>query len=259
MRSVAVRDASPGVLVVDDDALTRAFLRDALEADARIVEAADGDTAIAVLSAHAGSAVNLVLADYVLPGRSGLEILEVTRRRWPWIPVVIVTAFGSEDLAVQALRAGASDYLRKPLDPDVLVASVRALTTVQHRQERGAAGTSVDRIDELRTLHPGIRRAVAFVREHFADAVPLAVVAREAALSRFHFCRLFRRETGIAFHDYVHELRVRYAKALLADRQLTVTEVAYRVGFNDLSHFDRTFRRLVGASPTEYRASLRCA
>lgn len=89
--------------------------------------------------------------------------------------------------------------------------------------------------------------------------MPLAVVAREAALSRFHFCRLFRRETGIAFHDYVHELRVRYAKALLADRQLTVTEVAYRVGFNDLSHFDRTFRRLVGASPTEYRASLRCA
>jgi AraC-like DNA-binding protein len=63
----------------------------------------------------------------------------------------------------------------------------------------------------------------------------------------------------VLFHEHLLQLRVSRAQALLSDRHLTVSEVAYSVGFNDLSHFDRTFRRIVGRSPTEYRTSLKCA
>lgn len=61
------------------------------------------------------------------------------------------------------------------------------------------------------------------------------------------------------FHEYLNGLRLTRAKALLADRHSRISEVAYAVGFNDLSHFDKTFRKMVGRSPTEYRASLQSA
>jgi YesN/AraC family two-component response regulator len=249
----------PAVLVVDDDARVRSCVRSALEATARVVEAEDGERALAILRQRARTGgIDVVLMDYVLPRRSGLELLRATKRAWPWIRVVIVTGFGSEDLAVQALRAGASDYLKKPIQLDALTKTVAALTTAGLAGAASRAGVSGDR-GARAPVHPNIGNALAFMREHFAEAITLTDAAREAGLSRFHFCRLFHAQTGVPFHEYLHRLRVSRAQTLLADRYLRVSEVAYAVGFNDLSHFDRTFRKVVGRSPTEYRTSVQCA
>lgn len=259
MRMVTGGRRVPGVLVVDDEPLVRSFLRDALEARARVVEAKDSEQALEILQAHAGEYVDLVLVDYVLPTRSGLELLQITKQSWPWLPVVLLTAFGSEELAVQALRGGASDYLRKPIQLDALLKIVGTLTARSKRASESDKTAGAAR-SEARAVHPNIERALIFMRKHFARTITLTDVAREAGLSRFHFCRLFHHETGVPFHKYMHALRVTQAKALLAaDRYLRVSEVAYAVGFNDLSHFDRTFRRMVGHSPSEYRKSVRCA
>lgn len=247
----------PGVLIVDDEALVRSFLRIALKAMVRVVEAEDGERALEILQEPGRASVDLVMVDYVLPRLSGLDVLQATKRSWPWIPVVLMTGFGSEDLAVKALRAGARDYLKKPIALDALLKTVAALTTAG--AESAPFGATISGDGGTRALHPNIGRALAFMREHFAEAITLTDVAQAARLSRFHFCRLFHTQTGVPFHDYLHELRVNRAKALLADRYMTITEVAYAVGFNDLSHFDRTFRRIVGRSPTEYRTSMRCA
>jgi YesN/AraC family two-component response regulator len=262
----------PGVLVVDDEAPVRSFLTAALEAMARVVEAGDAEQALEILANRAQS-TDLALVDHVLPRRSGLEVLQAIKQSWPWIPVVILTGFGSEELAVQVLRAGASDYLRKPIELNVLLRTVAGLMTrrgeprtvtrpMTARADSGPPAispTSIGAGSRPRPVHPNIRRALAFMSVHFAEAVTLAAVAREAGFSRFHFCRLFHQETGVPFHEYLHDLRVRQAKALLADRYLRVSDVAYAVGFNDLPHFDRTFRKIVGCSPSEYRASLQCA
>lgn len=257
---LTARQCPPTVLIVDDNALMRSFLRTALEEEeVWVVEAESGEQAIEILEVPR-RALDLMLLDYVLPGRSGLQILQLARRRWPWIPVIILTAFGSEDLAIQAFRAGAKDYLRKPVEPDTLTELIRALTAARRgKAGGGSATTSAEMNDETRCVHPNVRRALAFMREHFTEEITLDDVARAARVSRFHFCRLFHREIGVTFHDYLHELRVSRAKTLLVDRHLTVSEAAYTVGFNDLSHFDRTFRKIVGSSPTEYRRSLRPA
>ena len=258
MKSVTVGRYVPGVLVVDDEPLVRSFMRDALAARARVVEAEDGEQAIEILHRWARDTIDLALVDHVLPKRSGLEVLQVTKRNWPWLPVVLLTGFGSEELAVKAWRAGASDYLRKPIQLQVLLKVVAALTARPPR-EPGSAKTASDEIGDAPAIHPNVCRGLAFMREHFAEAITLTDVAREAGLSRFHFCRLFHHETGVPFRDYLHDLRVTRAKALLADRYLRVTEIAYSVGFNDLSNFHRTFRRVVGRSPGEYRRSLQSA
>ncbi|HEV8143210.1 MAG TPA: response regulator transcription factor [Methylomirabilota bacterium] len=239
----------PGILVVEDDPKVRSFLRRALASAGRVFEASDGERAMEILRVRRD--LDLVLADYKLPKRSGLEVLHEAKRRCPWMPVVIMTAFGSEEFAVQAFRDGASDYLIKPVGLNALMRTVSALI-----HGRPAVAPEPSRRTRDGAVDPRIRRALAFLRTRFAEGVTLAAVAATAGLSRFHFCRLFHRNTGRGFRAYVHELRIAHAKRLLADGDVPVTRVAYAVGFKDVSHFDKAFRKIVGHSPTQYRASL---
>ncbi|HKE94636.1 MAG TPA: response regulator [Povalibacter sp.] len=125
MQSMAPEKYLPGVLIVDDSEPVRSFLRTAVEAMARVIEAPDAEQALEILENH-GDPIDLMLLDHVLPGRSGLDLLRITKRNWPEMPVIILTAFGSEDLAVEAFREGAKDYLRKPIAPDALMRAVAA-------------------------------------------------------------------------------------------------------------------------------------
>lgn len=244
------------MLIVDDDAGVRALVRAALEDVALLLEATDGDEALSLLERHASNSLDLVLVDNVIPKRSGLELLRLSKRRWPSVPLIVITGFGSEELAIQMFRAGASDYLKKPFDVSQLRRAVLA-----HARSSGFSADAGGRYVEVRAessekvgiTHRGIGRALTFVNDHLTEPMSLSHVAEEARLSRFHFCRLFRRLVGISFREYVHALRIDRAKILLADQGQTVTEVAYRTGFNDLSHFDKVFNRVVGVSPTAYR------
>jgi YesN/AraC family two-component response regulator len=256
MDSLRHSESLPVVLVVDDDAPVRSFMRIALEATATVVEAPDGEQALRMLERHGGRNLDLVLLDYVIPNRSGLEILRVVRRQWPWIPVVIITGFGSEDVAIHALRAGARDYLKKPIDVDQLRQTVVTLTAKRSSGTRAGPEILMAESDAPRAVHRGITRALTYAGQHFTESITLSEIAREASLSKFHFCRLFHREMGFSFREYLQGLRVRRARALLANPALSVTEVAYAAGFNDLSHFDRVFKRIVGVPPSEYRKAI---
>lgn len=99
----------------------------------------------------------------------------------------------------------------------------------------------------------GVRHAVEFIENHYAQQITLSDVAAAAAYSRCHFSRLFKEQLGICFVSYLSRVRIRHAADLLTRSDMTVTEVALEVGFNDLSHFERVFRATQGVSPTKYR------
>ena len=92
----------------------------AVEDLARVIEASDGAEALPILDHSVEGAVDLVLADQILPNVCGIELARLVKQRWSRIPVIIITGFGSEDLAVEALRAGVSDYLKKPIQASEL-------------------------------------------------------------------------------------------------------------------------------------------
>jgi AraC family transcriptional regulator len=85
------------------------------------------------------------------------------------------------------------------------------------------------------------------------EPLTLTELARDAGFSSFHFLRVFRQVTGTTPHQYLIGARLRLAARLLLDTDRPVTEIAYDVGFNDLSNFIRTFRRVIGETPREYR------
>ena len=103
---------------------------------------------------------------------------------------------------------------------------------------------------------PIIHRAKEFIENHKSDPISLSEVARALNVSTFYFCKLFKKATGINFTEYLSRLRIEKAKNLLLNPNLRVSEIAYEVGFQSLTHFNRVFLRIVGRSPTAYRDAL---
>jgi len=102
-----------------------------------------------------------------------------------------------------------------------------------------------------------ILRARNFIRECSADPLSLRGVARAAGLSAGHLSEKFKNVTGSKFVDYVARIRFEKACECLAKEQKRVSEIAFEVGFQSLSQFNRIFKKLSGKSPTEYRQALR--
>jgi AraC-like DNA-binding protein/ligand-binding sensor protein len=108
-------------------------------------------------------------------------------------------------------------------------------------------------LENSETEPVAVTRAKQFIARHQDNALCLATVAKAVNTSTFYFCKLFKRATGLTFTDYLARVRVEKAKAMLLDRNRRVSEVAYDVGFQSLTHFNRVFRKVAGQSPTQFR------
>ena len=173
------------LLVVDDEAHIRKMMRLTLEAAGyEVDEAATGEEGLAKFGD--GHSHRAVLLDQKMPGMDGLEALRQLKRRQPEACVVIVTAFASIDLAVDAMRLGATDFLRKPMTPETLRASVAAALATRPRVPLKLAAPAGAPHVEMLTLNgfrivrvdrssPGTH---AFEVTHFADGAKSTVVVR---------------------------------------------------------------------------------
>ncbi len=102
-----------------------------------------------------------------------------------------------------------------------------------------------------------VKNAKNFIHTHLAEPMSLESVASAVNVSPFHFCKLFKKATGLTFTDFVNRARVEKAKRMLMRPNARITEVAYDVGFQSLSHFNRSFRRIASESPTEFRGRMK--
>lgn len=111
-------------------------------------------------------------------------------------------------------------------------------------------------LQEQNAEPPVIARAKQFIADHQTEELTLDQVAKSVHTSKFYFCKMFKKATGINFTDYLSRVRTERAKNLLLNRNLRVSEIAYEVGFQSLTHFNRVFKRILGQSPTDYRSRL---
>jgi AraC-like DNA-binding protein/ligand-binding sensor protein len=103
---------------------------------------------------------------------------------------------------------------------------------------------------------PVIARAKAYIQEHQTEHLRLGQIAKAVNTSPFYFCKLFKKATGLNFTDYLSRIRIERAKNLLLNPNLRVSEIAFEVGFQSLTHFNRVFKNTVGQAPTRYREQL---
>jgi AraC-like DNA-binding protein len=103
---------------------------------------------------------------------------------------------------------------------------------------------------------PLVIKAREYIEKHKTEELSLADVAKAAGSSVFHFCKVFHKATGLKFTDYIARVRLEDARNRLLNPSLRVSEIAYDVGFQSLTQFNRTFKRVFGQSPTKFRARL---
>jgi AraC-like DNA-binding protein len=103
---------------------------------------------------------------------------------------------------------------------------------------------------------PVVRKAREYIANNKKEALSLAAVAKASGAGVFHFCKVFHKATGLTFTDYVARVRLDDAKTELLNPSRRISEVAYDVGFQSLTQFNRTFKRVFGQSPTEFRDRL---
>jgi len=101
-----------------------------------------------------------------------------------------------------------------------------------------------------------ITRAKRYIQEHQAEELRLGQVAQAVNTSAFYFCKIFKKFTKVNFTDYLARVRIEKAKHLLLNPNLRISEIAYEVGFQSLTHFNRVFKKILGQSPTDYRTRL---
>jgi len=102
-----------------------------------------------------------------------------------------------------------------------------------------------------------VASAKQFVQSNVEEPITLAQVVRHVNVSRFYFCKLFKKTTGMTLTEYVARVRVEKAKSLLVDPALRISEIVYAAGFGSIPQFNSVFKRIVGMPPTEYRETLR--
>lgn len=155
---------------------------------------------------------------------------------------------GMSDEEIQKLRA---TYLQtRVVEPERYKSMVTLLVTFGQQLCRHA--------EKLALISEGsepaaVARARKFIDATLADPLPLSLVARHAGLSESHFCRVFKESTGLTLTDYVNRRRIEWAKQELLRPEVRVSEIAFQIGYQSLSQFNRSFARFTGNSPTNFR------
>jgi two-component system response regulator YesN len=256
-----VQDDKKRILVVEDDPDIIKVHRELLSDRFTVIIKPSGMRAIRYLRDNPD--IDLALLDIKLPDMSGIEVLKEIKKIMPCVPAIIITAFGSENVAVNAFRCGARDYIKKPFSNDELLKRIDfclSLNIIEQAEHRKAltneadeyAADLVSRTKAGRKNH-NLQQALNYIHNNFSTDISLDQVADTAGISKYHFSRLFKEMTGLTYISYLNRIRIEQAKKLLNDDALSITDTGYAVGYSDLTHFERIFRKLTGTTPSQYR------
>jgi signal transduction histidine kinase/CheY-like chemotaxis protein len=245
----------PLVLVVEDHADLRHYLASELGQHYQVLTAPDGQAGLTLAQAKIP---DLVLSDLMMPQMDGLQLCQQlkTDERTSHIPVLLLTARASLDSKLEGLGHGADDYLVKPFHPSELLARVANLLAQRLRLREHyrrdvsllAPAAKLPSLEAqfLQKLHDKIEAMMDDADlgvEHLCDAV---------SLSRSQLHRKLQAITGQSATEFIRSARLRRAAHLLAQKQGNVSEIAYSVGFDNLSYFSRSFKEQYGVPPSEY-------
>jgi AraC-like DNA-binding protein/CheY-like chemotaxis protein len=208
---------------------------------------------------------DIICLDFDHPDIDGLQFATATKTRFPSIPILMLIAEQSADIVLWALRSRIFDVLVKPVTAQEILRVTQRLAPIlsARRKQAGRANmaTSASIPGEARyRLREHARHklaaAVEYIAKNYARQIGEREIAQMCGMTPFRFSRGFRAVYGVTFRDYLADHRLKQSRRLLANRGVAITDVAAMSGFNDPSYFARLFRRRLGMSPSDYRASL---
>ncbi|MEF9879805.1 MAG: response regulator [Clostridia bacterium] len=197
---------------------------------------------------------HILFTDIRMPNMDGLSMIAALQSEFPQMQISVLTAFRDFDYAQQAIRLGVGRYLLKPSKMDELREAVLHMTEVLNAmpQEEPESDSLQSEAGNFVT-----RGAMQYIKEHFNEHISLGDVADSVYVSPWHLIKLINGHLGQSFFDILNGLRIAKAKELLMDPALKVHEIALEIGFGDVAHFSKNFKKATGLSPMEFRSGKR--
>lgn len=224
-------------VIVDDEELSVELLKYLIqryEIPLEVVgEAYSGDEGLKLINSLSP---DVVFIDIRMPVMSGLEVIErVNSEHKGNISFIIVTAYDLFEYAKTALLLGAKDILLKPVEPELFLETAERI------------------LGYKRSNHDLFDRIIEYISQNYSEGLELKDYAERFHTSSSYIARMFRKYSGTSFSSYLNDLRIRKAMELLGDQSLTIKEVAYKVGYNNLNYFYKVFKNFTGMTPSDFQ------
>lgn len=193
---------------------------------------------------------DIVFTDISMPGLDGLKMIAALKSEFPQMQISILTGYRDFDYCQEALRLGVCRFLLKPSKLEEIEEALRVMADIlkknnvepkEESSEENSAGCFI------------VKNALAYMEENYAQKLTLGLVAEKTYVSQWHLSKLLNRHEGRNFSEILNQIRVEHAKELLKEMQLRIADISEMVGFTDVAHFSRVFKKLEGLSANEYR------
>ena len=247
-------NAAATLLIVDDNADIRTYLRTILQGRYQLLEAADGQEG---LNTAREQVPDLIVSDVMMPVMNGLEFCQQVKddMATSHIPVILLTARALNQHQIEGYRSGADAYITKPFQADLLLARIENLLHSRLRLKSlfGSAEPAQKTAAE-EPQDPFIDKFRSVVETHMSNSeLSVEEISAEMGLSRVQLYRKVKALTGQTPNEQLRKARLIRGKKLLATTDLTISEVAYKVGFTAPSYFTKCFKDEFGVLPGEAR------
>jgi len=246
----------PTLLIVDDNADVRSFINEVFEDNYFILEAENGQIALEIAKKNT---IDLIISDVMMPIMDGVELCRKIKTNiiTSHIPVVLLTAKTSDESQKEGFKTGADVYIAKPFDVSVLEYRITNLLRTRQNfikkfkkdiilEPKELEITSVDEIF--------LKKSIALIEENMQNSeFTINDFISELGMSRSALYRKLKALTGQSITEFIRTIKLKRAAQLIAQTKLTISEIAYDLGFNDLKHFRKIFKKLFNELPSQYR------
>ena len=190
---------------------------------------------------------DILFSDIAMPGLDGLGMIAALRSEFPEMQISILTGYRDFDFCQKALRLGVARFMLKPSNMEELEEALQIMT-----QRCGKDGEPEEETADNASGFI-VRNAVAYMEEHYQEKLTLNKVADQIYVSQWHLSKLLNKQEGKNFSEILNQIRINKAKELLKDPALRIADIAEMVGFVEVAHFSRVFKKVAGVSANEYR------
>lgn len=239
------------MIFVDDEDMIREYFPQILDFTQYdfSLDAALGSAEQAITYLREHPEVQVVITDIKMGRISGLDFCEQAHEIYPNMVFVILTGFRDFRYAQRAIRADVFDYLVKPTsmsDLKEILKHLKAYLDEKYRQNPPSGANN----PKYRNI---VGMMMQLAKQHYTEGYSLEDAAEAIGMNAAYLSRMFSQKQGMTYSDYILSLKVERAKELLADPTIKVYEVSDAVGYRNLQHFYKIFKKITGMTPSEYR------
>ena len=243
----------PLLLIADDNSDFLNFMTDMMKDSYRVCTASNGQEALQMVHQQTPDAI---LSDVMMPVMDGYEFCRRIKAdaKTERIPFILLTARLSQQHRMEGLERGADDYITKPFDLDML--NLRIANLIKWRGDK--TGTKlkpqVAEVEITPLDQQFVEQATAFVEQNLDnEALSVETLSEALNVSRVHLYKKMLSLTGSTPSEFIRTIRLRRGEQLLRQSQLSVAEIAYKVGFNNPRYFAKYFNEMYGMTPSQYK------